>query len=209
MAQQVIHTGETRDLVLVNEAEVNLHFVQEAGSVLRLHVIDWESAKNDIVVEQAGEGCVTEICALACVGGKKEVETRTHVFHNVGGGCSKQLVKFVLSDEARGEFYGELKIAKDAQKTEALQTNRNLLLSEKALMRTRPQLEIYADDVRASHGATTGQLDESALFYMQQRCLSEEQGRRLLLVAFMADVIDTIADEEKRNEILERLESLL
>lgn len=209
MAEQVIHSGETCDLILVNEAEVNLHFVQETGSVLRLHVIDWESAQNDIIVEQAGEGCVTEIYALACVGGQKDVRTHTHVFHNVGGGRSKQIVKFVLSDEAKGEFYGELKIAQDAQQTEALQTNRNLLLSESASMRTRPQLEIYADDVKASHGATTGQLDESALFYMQQRCIGKEEGRRLLLKAFMADVIETISDDDKREELLNAIDGIV
>lgn len=209
MAQQVVHNGEVLDVVLLNERVLDLHFVQEANSTLRLHVIDFDSAENDIDVQQMGEGCVTEIYALACVRDSKKVRTYTHVHHNVGGGRSKQLIKFVLGGEAHGEYYGELKIAKDAQQTEALQTNRNLLLSEQAVMRTRPQLEIYADDVKASHGATTGQLDESALFYMQQRCLSEQEGRRLLLKAFMADVIDTISDEEKKQALFDTIDSVV
>ena len=132
----------------------------------------------------------------------------TNVQHLVGGGSSKQLIKFVLDDASQGEFYGQLRIAPDAQKTEAHQTNRNLLLSDKALMRTRPQLEIYADDVKATHGATTGQLDESALFYMQQRCLDEATARRLLIAAFMKDVLETISDEALRERLMTAVEPI-
>lgn len=209
MAGQVIHTGEVLNLVFSDETKLDLHFVQEAGSTLRLHVVNLTSAESDIVVEQQGEGCTTEIYALAYVRGTDNVRLHTHVNHAVGGGVSKQVLKFVLADEAKGDFFGELKIAPDAQKTEAHQTNRNLLLSETATMRTRPQLEIYADDVKASHGATTGQLDESALFYMQQRCLSAEQGKRLLLQAFMTDVIDTIEDENRRAELLDAIDRVV
>lgn len=194
--------------VVVDAASLAIRFRQEANSTLRLHVLSFVSSEQTIEVEHLGEGCRTEIYTLAYVGGAERVRTHTRVHHIKGGGSSKQLVKFVLRDEARGEFLGELKIAPDAQHTEALQTNRNLLLSESAVMRTRPQLEIYADDVKASHGATTGQLDESALFYMQQRGLSPEQGRRLLLQAFMADVIDTITDEAQRDRLLQKIESI-
>lgn len=208
MDQQIILKGKQLELVLVNDSK-ELHFLQEANSTLRLHIINFASAENTIIVEQNGEGCRTEIYALACVHGKDIVRTHTHVKHNVGGGYSQQLVKFVLADEAKGEFFGELKIEPDAQKTEAYQTNRNLLLSDSAVMRTRPQLEIYADDVKASHGATTGQLDESALFYMQQRCLSEQEGRRLLLQAFMADVVDSVSDTKKREELFDTIDRMV
>ena len=135
--------------------------------------------------------------------------TATHVHHNVGGGESKQLIKFVLDENAKGEFFGELKIAPNAQKTEAHQTNRNLLLSDTAVMRTRPQLEIYADDVKATHGASTGQLDESALFYMQQRCLSEQTARRLLIGAFMKDVLETISDDAQREQLVQAIDGVV
>jgi Fe-S cluster assembly protein SufD len=114
-----------------------------------------------------------------------------------------------LDDKARGSFKGELIIQPDAQKTEAYQTNRNILLSRQAEMLTEPQLEIYADDVKASHGATTGQLDEAALFYMQQRCISRDTASKLLLQAFFAEVVDNLSDEQLRESITQQIEEIL
>lgn len=205
--------GEHRELVFVNEPRLDLHVVQKAGSSLKVHALYLSPteiaagvSEAQITVEQRGEGCLTEIYGLAFLHGEEQVHLTTNVQHLVGGGSSKQLIKFVLDDAAQGEFYGQLRIAPDAQKTEAHQTNRNLLLSDKALMRTRPQLEIYADDVKATHGATTGQLDESALFYMQQRCLDELTARRLLIAAFMKDVLETISEEALREELLNKID---
>jgi Fe-S cluster assembly protein SufD len=98
----------------------------------------------------------------------------------------------VLDDSSVGAFSGKILVAKDAQKTEAMLTNRNLCVTPTAKMKTKPQLEIYADDVKCSHGATIGQLDETALFYMRTRGLSEADARLLLMYAFMSDVIDNI-----------------
>lgn len=224
MSEIIIHSGETFEKVFLNES-VNLYFVQEAGSHVKIHVLNMpfdnsitrnidiskqscpSEATNNIVVEQVGEGCSTEIYALAYLHGDESVTAETHVTHAVGGGTSNQLVKFVLADRARGSFIGDLKIAPDAQKTEAHQTNRNLLLSETAEMRTRPQLEIYADDVKATHGASTGQLDESALFYMQQRGIDKQKARQLLVNAFMIDVLNTISDETLREKLINTLDS--
>ena len=207
--------GEHRELVFVNEHRLDLHVVQEAGSALKVHALYVSpTTANDglseaqITVEQKGEGCLTEIYGLAYLHGEEQVHLTTNVQHLVGGGSSKQLIKFVLEDAAQGEFYGQLRIAPDAQKTEAHQTNRNLLLSEQAVMRTRPQLEIYADDVKATHGATTGQLDESALFYMQQRCLDERTARKLLINAFMQDVVNTLSDEPLKEELRQQITEL-
>lgn len=205
-----IKSGETFERVFLNEPEINLHIVQEAGSHVKIHVLNISglsgnsgvSGTNNITVEQAGEGCETEIYALAYLHDHESVTTETHVTHAVGGGTSNQLVKFVLADQSRGRFVGDLKIAPDAQKTDAHQTNRNLLLSEEAEMRTQPQLEIYADDVKATHGASTGQLDESALFYMQQRGIDKQKARQLLVNAFMKEVVETISDEKIKANIL-------
>ena len=205
-----IKSGETFERVFLNEPEINLHIVQEAGSHVKIHVLNIPgvsgnsgvSGTNNIIVEQAGEGCSTEIYALAYLHGDESVTTETHVTHAVGGGTSNQLVKFVLADQSRGRFIGDLKIAPDAQKTDAHQSNRNLLLSEEAEMRTQPQLEIYADDVKATHGASTGQLDESALFYMQQRGIDKQKARQLLVNAFMKEVVETISDEKIKANIL-------
>lgn len=214
-----IKTGATCKMVLVNEPEVQLTIEQEEGSRLVLHVVDlagigkWKveggKVENDITVRQIGKECETEIYALAYVKGTDEVRTHTHVFHEVGQGRSQQLVKFVLDDEAKGDFYGELRIKEDAQQVDAQQTNRNLLLSPEATMKTRPQLEIYADDVKASHGATTGQLDETALFYMQQRGISRETARRMLIGAFMKDVVLTIDDERQREKLIETIDGVV
>ena len=197
--------GETYERVFVNE-EVRLNIEQEADSHVKIHVIN---APFSITVNQIGEGCTTEIYGLEHLRGEDDVTAETHVTHSVGGGTSNQLVKFVLEDNARGRFIGDLKIAQDAQQTEAHQTNRNLVLSEKAEMRTQPQLEIYADDVKATHGASTGQLDESALFYMQQRGIDKEKARQLLVNAFMKDVLNTISDEALREQLLNAIDGVV
>ena len=204
-----ISKGEIFERVFVNEPAVDLHIVQEAGSRVKIHLINFSSAMNNITVEQIGEGCETEIYALAFLHGTDAVTTETHVKHAVGGGTSNQLIKFVLDDEAQGRFIGDLKIAQDAQQTEAHQTNRNLLLSDKATMRTQPQLEIYADDVKATHGASTGQLDESALFYMQQRGIDKQKARQLLVGAFMKDVIESIQDSAIRSQLLDSIDGVV
>ena len=198
-----ISKDEIFERVFVNE-EVNLQIDQEAGSHVKIHVIN---ASFSITVNQLGEGCITEIYGLENLHGDDSVIAETHVTHAVGGGTSNQLVKFVLADRARGSFIGDLKIAPDAQKTEAHQTNRNLLLSEDAEMRTQPQLEIYADDVKATHGASTGQLDESALFYMQQRGIDKQKARQLLVNVFMIDVLDTISDEKLRETLIAKIDA--
>lgn len=197
-----VSKGEIYERVFINE-EVNLCIEQEAGSRVKIHVIN---APFSITVDQIGEGCQTEIYGLEHLHGDENITAETHVTHTVGGGTSNQLIKFVLDDNSRGRFIGDLKIAQDAQHTEAHQTNRNLLLSETAEMRTQPQLEIYADDVKATHGASTGQLDESALFYMQQRCISKEKARQLLVNAFMKDVLNTISDEALRERLLNTID---
>ena len=211
-----ISKGDIFDRVFINEPGLNLHIEQEAGSQVKIVVINLENPtsqnleiSNQIFIEQLGEGCHTEVYALAFLHGEEKVTTETHVLHAVGGGRSNQLVKFVLDDNSRGRFIGDLKIAQDAQQTEAHQTNRNLLLSDTAEMRTQPQLEIYADDVKATHGASTGQLDESALFYMQQRGIDPKKARQLLVNAFMKEVLNKISDDTIKENLLNSIDSVI
>ena len=207
--------GEKRELVFVNDANMDWHVVQEAGSVLRVHVLYLSKDEKDVqwhsslTVEQNGEGCRSEIFGMGLLHDSQQAHVRTRVIHNIGGGYSSQTIKFVLDDQAKGSFCGELKIQPDAQKTEAYQTNRNILLSREADMLTEPQLEIYADDVKASHGATTGQLDEAALFYMQQRCIDRETASKLLLQAFFEEVVGTLSDERVQEEIMHQIQDIL
>lgn len=206
--------GEKRELVFLNESDMNWHIVQEADSFLRVHILflsendvtaQWQSK---LFVEQNGANCRTEIYAMGLLHTTQQAHLLTRVYHNIGGGYSSQILKFVLNDQTKGSFRGELKILPNAQQTEAYQTNRNILLSRQADMLTEPQLEIYADDVKASHGATTGQLDESALFYMQQRCISRDTATKLLLEAFFNEVISTLSDEQQ-EQIRETIHRIL
>ena len=215
VVNDTIAAGETREMLLVNEQNANWHIVQEAGSVLRVHMLflskedieaQWQAS---LTIEQNGEGCRTEIYGMGLLHSAQQSRVRTRVLHNIGGGYSSQIVKFVLDDKSKGTFRGELIIQPDAQQTEAYQTNRNILLSPQAEMLTEPQLEIYADDVKASHGATTGQLDESALFYMQQRCIDRETASKLLLQAFFDEVVSTLPNEEYREQIVQQIQEIL
>ncbi len=205
----ILHPGEKRELFLLNEPHVDWHIVQEANSSLLLHVIvlpepfDTDvSQQVSISVEHVAKGCKTEIYGMGLLAGHQCSNVVTRILHTVGGGYSSQLIKFVLNDEAKASFRGELKILPDAQQVEAYQTNRNILLSHHAEMTTEPQLEIYADDVKASHGATTGQLDESAIFYMQQRGIGRDAACRLLLCAFFDEVLRSIPDENMRENLV-------
>lgn len=208
-AEKHIAAGQVEEWVLVDEQDVDLYVRQAANSVLRIVLVNFHSATNVLHIDHTASNCRTEVYALAFLKGKEHVETKTCMHHDVGEGVSEQVVKFVLDDEAKGAFVGELKIKKDAQRVEAQQTNRNILLSRAATMRTQPQLEIYADDVKASHGATTGQLDESALFYMRQRGISPESGRRMLLHAFMSDIVENVSDEHQRQVLVDAIDGVL
>ena len=118
--------------------------------------------------------------------------------------ASRQFYNGILGDRAHGVFHGRIIVHKDAQKTDAKQTNRNLLLSDTAQIDTKPQLEIYADDVKCTHGATIGQIEESALFYLRSRGIDEASARTLLLVAFASECLDRMKDGPVRTHV-ERL----
>jgi Fe-S cluster assembly protein SufD len=200
-----LNKGEQKDVLFMDEAFLDFHCKQDEGSALRLFVFDFQSAENVLHIDHLAPNCSTEIYHLVFLHGADKVTTHTRMHHDVGEGTSKQVIKFVLDDTSAGEFLGELRIKQDAQRVDAQQNNHNLLLSKQATMRTRPQLEIYADDVKASHGATTGQLDESALFYMQQRGISPETGRQMLLRAFMADIVEKLNDPQSEKIINEKM----
>ena len=211
----ILQSGEKRELVFINEPNMHWHIIQEANSSLRVHIIylsveetsaEWQTT---LTVEQNGTNCRTEIYAMGLIHQSQQAHLLTRVYHNIGGGYSSQILKFVLDDQAKGSFRGELKIQPDEQQTEAYQTNRNILLSRQAEMLTEPQLEIYADDVKASHGATTGQLDESALFYMQQRCIDRDTAAKLLLCAFFDEVIKTLSDTQLQENLVEKINQIL
>lgn len=157
--------------------------------------------RNFVEIDLDGENCETYLCGMALSDQNQAVDNHTSVIHNQPNSHSTSLFKYILDDESKGGFTGRLFVAKDAQKTRAYQTNKNILLKRTAKMRTKPQLEIYADDVKCSHGATIGQLDEKAMFYMRQRGISEKEARMLLMYAFTADVIEHIGIDSLKDRI--------
>ena len=148
--------------------------------------------RNNYRIVLKGEGAETMLCGMAIQDKNQQVDTYTLITHSAPRCKSRELFKNVLDDHAVGVFSGRIIVADDAQKTEALQTNRNLCLTPEARTYSKPQLEIYADDVKCSHGMSTGQIDEQTLFYLQTRGISREEARMLLSVAFTSDVVDKI-----------------
>lgn len=156
--------------------------------------------RNNYRIDINGEHAETRLLGMAIADGRQHVDNHTHISHNAGYCHSDELFKYVLEDEARGSFTGKILVAQGAQKTQAYQSNRNIC-AESARMHTKPQLEIYTDDVKCSHGATVGQLDPDALFYMQARGISCQEARTLLMQAFMSDIIDGIRLEALKDRL--------
>ncbi|MDH6535204.1 Fe-S cluster assembly protein SufD [Parabacteroides sp. 52] len=172
----------------------SVHVKQNASSNVLVNGITLHNglSRNNYYIELNGEQAETTLCAMSVLDKGQQVDTYSHITHAVPYCTSTELVKNVLDDHATGIFSGRILVKQDAQKTQAYQTNRNLCLKREARVFSKPQLEIYADDVKCSHGMTTGQLDENALFYMRSRGIPEEEARMLLSVAFMADVVDHV-----------------
>ena len=163
-------------------------------------------SRNNYYVKLNGEHAETTLCGMAILDKEKHVDTYSHITHAAPNCRSMELFKNVLNDRAVGSFCARILVAKDAQNTVAYQTNRNLCTSREARMCSKPQLEIYADDVKCSHGMTTGQLDEAALFYLKSRGLAEEDARMLLSVAFTADVIENVRVEALKERLIQLVE---
>jgi len=172
----------------------NCYVRQEAGSNLLLNGMTLHNGttRNRTHVLLAGEHAEINLCGMAIADKNQHVDNHTFIDHAVSNCTSNELFKYVLDDEARGAFAGKVLVRKDAQKTFSQQTNRNLCITKECRMFTQPQLEIYADDVKCGHGATVGQLDEGALFYMQARGISQREARLLLMFAFVNEVVDNI-----------------
>lgn len=163
------------------------------------------NTRNEFTIDLLGEHCETHLAGMAIGSEKMHIDNDSAINHRSPRCKSNQLFKYVLDDKSTGAFEGSILVADGAQFTEAYQSNRNILASTDARMHCKPQLEIYNDDVKCSHGATTGQLDNDALFYMRSRGIPEAEARTLLMQAFMVDVIDTV----KINGLRERLHHLV
>ena len=162
--------------------------------------------RNNFTITLEGEGAETHLYGMAVADKRQAVDNFTFIDHKAAHCTSDELFKYVLEDSATGVFNGRILVRQGAQKTSAIQTNRNLCTTKEAHIYTQPQLEIYADDVKCSHGATTGQLDTNALFYMRSRGIPEAEARMLLMVAFTHDVIEKVRIESLRERLHKMVE---
>lgn len=162
-----------------------------------------------ISIRLAGEGAEAEVSGIYVCGADEKVRIAVDMFHDVPHCNSRQLFKGIASGRSRVDFYGKIVVAQDAQKTEAYQENHNLLLSEDAKVNTKPQLEIYADDVKCSHGATVGKLNEDEQFYMRSRGITLEDAKVLQMISFVSPVLDHVSDISVREGIASVTENSL
>lgn len=155
--------------------------------------------RNELIVNLVETGAEAEISGLSLLGNRSHGDTTLRINHMAPHCRSSQYFKTILRDSAHGVYQGKIHVHKDAQKTDGYQLSNNIILSQLAEMNVKPELEIYADDVKCSHGSTTGELDESPLFYMKSRGIDEGTARQLLLHAFIDDIIDQINPYQWQN----------
>jgi Fe-S cluster assembly protein SufD len=160
------------------------------------------SARSEIRVDVRGEKANVQLSGVQLGRAKQVLDTVTHLRHDIGYADSNQTYRAVVDEKARTAFSGKVYVARDAQKTDAQQSSRNLLLARTAEADTKPELEIYADDVQCAHGATVGELDKKALFYLASRGVDPDAARAILVQAFVADVIEEIAVDAVRETYL-------
>lgn len=186
-----------------NKRVSELYVNQEPDSNVEIDYVTLHNGqtRNTVFSTLAGRGSRLSLNGIATIDKEQHVDNMTFVDHRVSDCISNELFKYVLDDSASGVFAGKVLVRHGAQHTESQQTNRNICLTREARMFTQPQLEIYADDVKCSHGATVGQLDENAMFYMRQRGIPEAEARMMLMQAFVGEVIGHVSLEPLRDRL--------
>lgn len=197
------------ELYIVKEREFHRHIVLERDMRKDVVIVVFPGTDCDIRldVEMTGEGAEVGLYGVYVCGDQEKVNISVDLHHKVGHCVSRQLFKGIVSGKAHTDFYGKITVAQDAQRTEAYQENHNLLLSDGAKADTKPQLEIYADDVKCTHGATIGRLNEEEQFYMRSRGITLEDAKVLQMISFISPVLENIDDQERREEIAAELET--
>ena len=181
-----VHSGQRKDMVLLMFPGVSCD--------IRLDV------------RLTGEGAEANVYGAYVCGGEEKVKIAVDMHHDMSHCNSRQLFKGIAGGVSKVDFYGKIIVAQDAQRTEAYQENHNILLTDGAKVDTKPQLEIYADDVKCSHGATIGRLNEEEQFYMRSRGISLEDAKVLQMISFVAPVLENIPDEAQREVLAAQLE---
>ena len=212
----IAQSGRLDLIIMQNEHNKSCHntainITMGRDALCKIHVITLHGGKigNEINIALNGKGGECNLHGLYLAGGKQEISNRVNIYHNAGECKSNQLFKGILDGEAITRFSGTIYVEKGAQKTEAYQANNNLLASDGATAYTKPHLEIYADDVKCSHGATIGSLNEDELFYMRSRGISLDEAKLLQQQAFANATIEDIANPELRERLTSLVESRL
>ncbi|MBT8272933.1 MAG: Fe-S cluster assembly protein SufD [Bacteroidia bacterium] len=195
--------NDNQDASLIDNTYIN----QKQESHVSVHTFTFggKLIRNNLNFFQNGERIDSTLKGITIIGDKQHVDHNTLVHHRTPNCESHQDYKGIFGDNATGVFNGKVLVDREAQKTNAYQSNNNLLLNDKATINTKPQLEIFADDVKCSHGCTIGQLDENAMFYLRTRGIPEKEAKALLMYAFANNVLESV----KINELKQRINKLI
>ena len=187
------------EVIIVSDGQLVRNIDVQSGQRKDMVLLVYPGVSCDVKldVRLAGEGAEANIYGAYVCGGEEKVKIAVDMPHDLPHCNSRQLFKGIAGGTSKVDFYGKIIVAQDAQRTEAYQENHNLLLTDGAKVDTKPQLEIYADDVKCSHGATIGRLNEEEQFYMRSRGITLEDARVLQMISFIAPVLENIPEEER------------
>ena len=199
------------EVLIVTEGQMVRSMEIQAGQRANLVLLVMPGVSCDLKmdVRLVGEGAEANIYGAYVCGSDERVNISVDMHHDVPHCNSRQLFKGIAGGKSRVDFYGKIIVAQDAQRTEAYQENHNILLSDDAKVDTKPQLEIYADDVKCSHGATIGRLNEEEQFYMRSRGITLEDAKVLQMISFISPVLENIEDETQRESIAADFETAI
>lgn len=196
------------EVIIVSDAQLVRDIEVRSGERKDMVLLVYPGVSCDVKldVRLAGEGAEANIYGAYVCGGEERVRIAVDMHHDLPYCNSRQLFKGIAGGTSKVDFYGKIIVAQDAQRTEAYQENHNILLTDGAKVDTKPQLEIYADDVKCSHGATIGRLNEEEQFYMRSRGIALEDAKVLQMISFIAPVLETIPEESQREAIAAEFE---
>jgi Fe-S cluster assembly protein SufD len=208
-----VHENAHVDFYKLMMNEVNYHHIGttavqlEKNSRFNAFTMNFggELVRNNLSVKMNGQYAEANLNGVYVLNGKNHVDNHLELDHAMPNCNSNQLYKGLMDDQSTGVFNGKILVRQDAQKTNAFQSNKNILLSEEATINTKPQLEIFADDVKCSHGATIGQMDKNALFYLKSRGLDDATAKQIMFQAFVGEVIERVKIESLKTYLLEKL----
>jgi Fe-S cluster assembly protein SufD len=200
---------QNRDVAHIGVSKTSVHLARDANYRHNSFDLGGALTRNDVTAELAGKGASVSLNGLYLATGDQHIDNHTSILHQVGPTTSEEEYRGILSGKSQCVFNGKVIVSPGADGTDSRQSNHNLLLSDGAEIDTKPELEIYADDVKCAHGATVGQLDETALFYLRSRGLDIDEARKVITRAFAAGTLSALAVEECRDHLAAVLDDRL